>query len=125
MSKYESRLDRILNLSASIRFVAVAGMDGDIMAYKVRPGIVPYLNIEETKDTIRHAVAAWKSRMKHYGKIGVGVYTLAVYEKIRRVTIPLKSGNLMLVTFDNQGGQQQIVDHVLNEVLYHDYTMAE
>lgn len=125
MSEYDNKLDRILNLSTSIRFVAVASMEGGMLAYKTRPGITPYLNLDETKDTIKHAVAAWKSRMKHYNKIGAGLYTLAVYEKLRRVTIPLKSGNLMLVTFDNQGGQQQIVDHILNEVLYHDYTMVD
>lgn len=124
MSEYDNRLDRILDLSSSIRFVGVANMDGDLLAHKAKAGITLHLQLDETKETIKHAVAAWKSRMKHYNKIGQGLYTLAVYEKIRRVTIPLKSGNLMLVAFDNEGGQHQIIDHLLNEVLYHDYTAA-
>lgn len=125
MSEYDSRLERVLNLSTSIRFVAVANMEGNLITHKIKPGVIPYLDIEETKSTIKHSVIAWKSRMTHTDKIGAGLYTLAVYEKLRRVTVPLKSGNLLLVTFDNQGGQHQIIDHILNEVLYHDYTMIE
>ena len=124
MSDYEGRLDRILGIDASVRFVAVADMDGELLAHKAKAGLVPYLELEETKETIRHSVTAWRSRMKHYDKIGAGIYTLAVYEKVRRVTIPLKSGNLMLVSFGHQGGLKQIVDSILNEVLYHDYTKA-
>ena len=50
------------------------------------------------------------------------LYTLAVYEKLRRATIPLPSGNLLLVTIDNAGGQQQIMDKIINEVKIHDYS---
>jgi hypothetical protein len=60
--------------------------------------------------------------MKHYDKVGKGLYTLAVYEKLRRATIPLPDGNILLVTIDNAGGQKQILDQVLNEVIYHDPT---
>jgi hypothetical protein len=48
------------------------------------------------------------------------LYTLAVYEKLRRATIPLPSGNLLLVTIDNAGGQQQIMEKILNEVKIRD-----
>ncbi|MXX20679.1 MAG: hypothetical protein F4Y82_01075 [Cenarchaeum sp. SB0665_bin_23] len=124
MSNYEDRLDRVLGLDDSIRFVAVADMEGNLIAHKAKPGLATYLDISDTKMTLKHSVAAWKSRMNHYDKIGAGLYTLAVYEKLRRVTVPLKSGNLLLATFGNEGGQQQIIDKVLNEVLYHDYTKS-
>ena len=54
--------------------------------------------------------------------MGIGVYTLAVYEKLRRATIPLPSGNLLLVTIDNAGGQQRIMDKIINEVKIHDHS---
>ena len=57
---------------------------------------------------------------KNTDKIGEGLYTLAVYEKLRRATIPLPSGNLLLVTIDNAGGQQQIMEKILNEVKIRD-----
>jgi hypothetical protein len=124
MNSYDDRLDRVLGLDSNIRFVAVADMKGDLIAHKARPGLAIHLGLADTKKTLKHSVTAWKSRMDHYDKIGAGIYTLAVYEKVRRITVPLKSGNILLVTFGNDGGQQQIIDKVLNEVLYHDYTKA-
>ena len=121
---YSDKLQRILNIDENIRFAIVSDMEGNPIISKSKDGMNRYLSPEETQETLQHAAAAWKSRMKHYDKIGNGIYTLAVYEKLRRVTVPLKSGNLLLVTIDNQGGQQQIVDKILNEVLYHDYTKA-
>ena len=87
---------------------------------RIRKGITPYLTPDETKETLKHSVNAWKARMKHYDKIGKGLYTLAVYEKLRRVTVPLKDGHLLLVTIDKKGGKQ-IIDRVLNQI-YGDYT---
>lgn len=122
MDDYEDRLDRILSLDDNIRFVAVGDMEGNLVAHKAKPGLTTYLEISDTRKTLKHSVTAWRSRMDHYDKIGSGLYTLAVYEKVRRVTVPLKSGNILLTTFGNEGGQQQIIDKILNEVLYHDYT---
>ena len=121
---YQDRLDRILDLDENIRFVAVSDMDGNEIISKAREGLPLFLTKEETQDTLKHAAAAWKSRTKHYNKIGRGIYTMAVYENLRRITVPLKSGNLLLVTVDNRGGRHQIVDRILNEVLYHDYTVG-
>ncbi|NIM26250.1 MAG: hypothetical protein GTN97_04415 [Nitrosopumilaceae archaeon] len=118
------KLDRILSIDENIRFAAICDMDGNQIASKSREGTNLLLSTEETQDTLKHAALAWKSRMKHYDKIGKGLYTLAVYEKLRRVTIPTPEGNILLVTIDNSGGQKQILDQVLNEVLYHDYTKA-
>ena len=45
---------------------------------------------------------------------------MSFYENLRRSTIPLPSGNLLLVTIDNAGGQQQIMEKIINEVKIHD-----
>jgi len=118
--EYESFLNRIFNLDKNIRFVAVANKSGDILAKATKSDTNLFLSPDETQETIHHAITAWKSREKHYPKIGDGLYTLAVYEKLRRATIPLPSGNLLLVTIDNAGGQQQIMEKIINEVKIHD-----
>ncbi len=119
---YNGLMQRLFSLDENIRFAAVANMNGEILTTHSRPNTEMYLSSSDTTDTIQHAINAWKSRQKHYDKIGEGLYTLAVYEKLRRATIPLPSGNLLLVTIDNSGGQQQIMDKILNEVRVHDYT---
>ena len=117
---YENLVNRLFNLDANIRFAAIANKSGEILAKGSKPDTALFLSPEETQETLHHAITAWKSREKHYSKIGEGLYTLAVYEKLRRATIPLPSGNLLLVTIDNAGGQQQIMEKIINEVKIHD-----
>ncbi len=121
---YADLLQRLMKLDENIRFAAVTNMDGKILSSDSKPNSELYLSPEDTEETIQHAVSAWKSRKKYYDKIGKGLYTLAVYQKLRRATIPLPSGNMLLVTIDNSGGQKQIMDKILNEVNVHDYTLA-
>ena len=121
-SNNEKQLERIMDIDENIRFAAISDMEGNALATKSREGANLYLSPEDTKETLHHAASAWKSRMKHYDKVGEGLYTLAVYEKLRRATIPLPDGNILLVTIDNAGGAKQILDQVLNEVRYHDPT---
>ena len=121
----QNLVDKILALDENIRFAAIADLDGNMILSKSREGTNLYLSPESTKDTLRHAATAWKSRMKHVDEIGRGLYTIAVYEKLRRVTMPLSDDRILLVTIDNAGGQKQILDAILNEVVYKDYTYSE
>jgi len=116
----EKFIDRIMELDENIRFATIFDFDGNQKVTRTRKGISPYLTPDETKDTLKTSTNAWKSRMKHSDKIGKGLYILAVYEKLRRVTVPLKDNHLLLVTIDNKGGKD-IIDRILNQ-LYGDYT---
>jgi len=111
-----------LALDENIRFAAIADLDGNMILSKSQEGTNLYLSPESTKDTLHHAATAWRSRMKHVDEIGRGLYTIAVYEKLRRVTMPLADDRILLVTIDNAGGQKQILDELLNLVVYKDYT---
>ncbi|HUT05209.1 MAG TPA: DUF6659 family protein [Nitrosopumilaceae archaeon] len=119
-----AQMDKILGIDDNIRFVAISDLDGNMIASKRREGANLFLSPESTKDTLRHAASAWKSRMKHVDEIGRGLYTIAVYEKLRRVTMPLSDDRILLVTIDNAGGQKQILDALLNEVIYKDPTFS-
>ena len=119
-----AQMDKILGIDDNIRFVAISDLDGNMIASKRREGANLFLSPESTKDTLRHAASAWKSRMKHVDEIGRGLYTIAVYEKLRRVTMPLSNDRILLVTIDNAGGQKQILDALLNEVIYKDPTFS-
>jgi len=117
----QNLVDKILALDENIRFAAIADLDGNMIISKSQEGTNLYLSPESTKDTLHHAATAWKSRMKHVNEIGRGLYTIAVYEKLRRVTMPLGDDRILLVTIDNAGGQKQILDELLNLVVYKDY----
>ena len=118
------QLERILAIDPHIRYAAISDLDGNLIASIKRPNVELFLSPDSTKDTLRHAAMAWKSRMKHEHEIGKGLYTLAVYEKLRRITMPLPNNRILLVTIDNAGGQKQILDSLLNEVFYKDPTFS-
>jgi len=82
-----------------------------------REGVETFLSTEETKASLKDAANAWiHSRTPHYKKIGKGLYTLSVYEKLNRATVPLEDGFLLLATMDTESDQTQVMDGILKQV---------
>jgi len=113
--KCETLVDKILESSHHIRFAAIFDMSGNIKASKERPGVTRMLSQEETGKWASMAVNAWKNREKLYPMIGEGQYVLAVYTNLKRITMPVGKNHLIYVTFDNDGGQEDVIRAVLNQ----------
>lgn len=113
--KCEELVDSILGASHFIRFAAVFDMSGNIKASKERQGISKMLSLDKTKEWASMAVNAWKNREQLYPMIGEGQYVLAVYKNLKRITMPVGKNHLVYVTFDNDGGQEDIIKAVLNQ----------
>jgi len=115
----------------NIRHSIVSDNEGNILATSHREGIANYLSPEETASSLKRAAVAWKGRNELSSKIGKGLYAVAAFEKITRMTFPLGKENLMFVSLSSdqtrtdlhEGGQKQIVEHVLN-ILSGDPTLA-
>jgi hypothetical protein len=108
-------VDKIIDSNDHIRFAAIFDMNGNIVVSKERQGISRMLSQEDTKKWAHTAVNAWKSRSELYPKIGEGKYVLAVYQKLKRITMPVDKNHLLYVTFDADGGQEDIIQTVLNQ----------
>ena len=108
-------VDKILDSNEKIRFAAVFDINANVLASKEREGISRMLNDEDTKKWAHTAVNSWKNREELYPKIGEGKYVLAVYEKLKRITMPVDKNHLIYVTFDADGGQEDIIQDVLNQ----------
>lgn len=119
--EFEHFLDRVMDLDDNIRHARVCDMDGNVICSRQRKGVVNLLTEDETRESLKYSVSSWKVRAQLAHKIGKGRYVLAVYEKLRRVTMPLGENHLLLVSFDNKGGQMDIVEKLENE-LRGDYT---
>ena len=119
---FEQLLQRIMDSDVNIRHSIVADAKGNIITVNHRTGVTKYLSEEETAASLKRAASAWKARKQLSPKIGKGVYALAEFEKITRITFPLGKSNLLFVSMGSEktrrdlheGGQQQIVEHVLN-----------
>jgi len=104
----------------NIRFATVCNMVGDIEVTGQSEGIEKFLTPEETKENLENAAKIWLHAGKTISKkIGKGRYTLTAYDKLKRVTVPLEDGFLLLATMDNTGEQNQVVDGILNVVHEH------
>ena len=127
----ENLLNRIMDSDINIRHSIVTDTDGNMIATSHRDGVVNYLSQEETEASLKRAATAWKARKELQPKIGNGLYAVAAFEKITRITFPVEQDYLLFVSMGSdtvrmdlhEGGQKQIVEHVLN-ILSRDPTRA-
>lgn len=101
MEKYEKLLNMLMDFNDSIRFAAVCDKDGEILWQSQRNGIKNIISLEDTKKTLKRALNAWQERSIITDKVGRGLYVIAAYEKIKRITIPLENNNLLFISVDN------------------------
>lgn len=128
---FEKLLERIMNSDPNIRHSMISDIEGKIIAVNHREGITNFLSPEETAASLKRAAVAWKGRKQLSPKIGKGLYAAAAFEKITRLTFPLGDDHLIFVSMGSdavrmdlhEGGQKQIVEHVLN-ILSGDPTKA-
>ena len=119
---FEQLLQIIMDSDVNIRHSVITDVEGNIITVNHRLGVVNYLTEEETAASLKRAASAWKARKQLSPKIGKGLYAVAAFEKITRITFPLGDNNLIFVSMGSdttrmdlhEGGQKQIIQHVLN-----------
>ena len=119
---FEQLLQRVMDSDVNIRHSIVADIDGNIIKVNHRDGVIKYLSKEETAASLKRAAIAWKARKQLKPKIGEGMYALAAFEKLTRISFPLGENNLLFVSMGSdkvrhhlhEGGQRDIIEHVLN-----------
>lgn len=88
--------------SKDVRFAAVSDMDGKILWNSTRIDVKHILTLEETNETLKRAIASWKSRFNITSKVGREMYTITAFDKIKRLTIPLDKDYMLFITLDNE-----------------------
>ena len=91
----------LMDFNGSIRFAAICDKNGAILWHSKRNGVKNIIPLEDTKSTLKRAINAWQERTKIADKVGRGMYVIAAYEKIKRITIPLNNSHLLFVSLDN------------------------
>ena len=101
MDKYEKLLDMIMDFDETVRFAAVTDENGNILWNSQRTGLKNIVPVNETKQTILRALHAGKENADVKKFIGSGLYSIASYEKIKRITVPLDNGKLLFCSVNN------------------------
>jgi hypothetical protein len=121
---YDILCKQILNLDPKVRFAGICDDSGEIKYGGQREGIKNLLSPEETKRSNLQALARWGLRNSLASRIGKGIYAMAEYDKIKRITLPLESDHLLLVTTEVQADHRTIINNVLKLIQHSsdDYT---
>ncbi len=104
----------VMKIDPEIRFSTICDMNAKVTHSRHRHDVKNLLTLEESKRSLEEAVNTWKLRNKLEPKIGKGKYVLAVYEKIKRITMPLDDNHLLYVTTDINADHTKIIDGILN-----------
>lgn len=120
-AELENICTKILNLDSKIRFVEIVYKDK--IASKTRPDLEKFLNPSETSESIDDSLARWATRTKLAPKLGEPLYAFAEYGKVKRLTIPLGNGGLILVSMDPRSFHEIIIKEILGIRAMLDFTI--
>lgn len=113
---YSKLCKDIFDSHPKVRFAGVCDDSGEIKYGGQRDGIQNILSPEETRKSNLQALARWGLRNSLSPKTGRGKYAMAEYEKIKRITVPLGSDHLLLVTTEVDANHNQIIQNILKMV---------
>jgi len=104
---------KILNLDSSVRFVGILCKCGRLKAYLRKKGMVPHLNVQETK--LLHHEAMLKAKMNHVfdKKLGKTKWSIESRDSVKWITINLSRGLLLLST-ESSSNHDRIVQEILS-----------
>jgi hypothetical protein len=88
-----SLCNRILESDNAIRFVGIPNKMGKqiVSSYIAGLGLVPLLTPWEIENLAIKSVLRMNTRKDFESKLGKPIYTLTIYQKIKRVTITLEN----------------------------------
>ena len=111
---YDKLCKDILNLDPKVRYAGVCDETGTTKHGGQREGVKNLLTSEETKKSNMQALARWGLRNALVPKIGKGKYSMAEYEKLKRITFPLEESELLLVTTEVDADHKKIINNILD-----------
>ena len=111
---YDKLCKDILNLDPKVRYAGVCDETGTTKHGGQREGVKNLLTSEETKKSNMQALARWGLRNTLVPKIGKGKYSMAEYEKLKRITFPLEESELLLVTTEVDANHKKIINNILD-----------
>jgi hypothetical protein len=102
-----------MKIDPTVRFATIFDMNGKILYSAHRDGVTNLLSAEENQKSLDQAVSAWKNRNEFATKIGKGKYVLAVYEKIKRITMSLDDEHLLYITMETNADHNKIIEKAM------------
>jgi hypothetical protein len=116
---YDELYELILSLDPKVRFVAILNLQGKLVHKGHRREIQSYLNSLDQMTSVQHALESWHLRSQYVEQIGLTKYAMAIYEKIRRYTVPIGQTHLLYITTEPDISHEMFMQDVLKLVETH------
>ena len=102
---------RIVELDDKIRFAGIPNKFGKQIVVEYRKGLEPLLTDSESELYAIETVIRMNTRKDFESKLGKPIYSFTLYEKLKRVTIPLDSMDypILMVSFDIDADHEAII----------------
>lgn len=121
---FENLSKEILKISSSLRWIAIADSEGNLLNISKRDGLDPLMTREENQEYALNAITRHKSRLKFQDKLGKLVYSSGKYEKLIRIVTPINNKYYVLLTIDGEEPQtdsimtEQIIPKIKNNIRF-------
>lgn len=111
MSYLDRACQSFIDLDSTIRFAAIATIDGELIITKYRKNLDPLLKKQETARSVIHSASRVRERRLIEDKVGRAIFSIAYYEKVKRMAMPLgkKGAHVLIVSFDIEADHESII----------------
>lgn len=110
---YKDILENILKIDDKIRFATITDLNGNISSSGHHQSKQNLLTFNESQQLLQLAIKSWKSRNLYQHKIGSGEYAMAVYEKLKRISVRLDNGRIAYLTAERDADHDKIISEIL------------
>ncbi len=100
---------QILALDSTIRFAGIGSSAGKIVMMEYRKGLAPFISKQELELSVMQSAIRMSARKLLEPKIGKTIYACALYEKVKRATIPIISNYILMTSFDLDANHDSII----------------
>ena len=108
----ENAVKKVLGLSPSVRVATICDMHGKLVFTGRRKTVKNLLSHAESKNSLRISARNMAARRKLSRKLGKCKYTLAEYDKVKRLVVHAGRNHIMFVTCSPSYDHNKIVRKV-------------
>ena len=111
MDLHDCICDRVQKVDRSIRYVGLANKMGTRIEDHYRNRLEPLLKENDLALSALESVLRMNLRCNMQHKLGKPLYSFTLYEKVKRVTIPLFDSNyqILMISFDIDGENECVI----------------
>ena len=109
---WKSLCSKIISVHESIRFAGVSNEAGQLIHYKHKKGLSSLMSKKEAEWSAFLSAVRGQTRTMFEHKLGKLVYSVATYEKVKRTTIYLNDGYLLLISFESEQSENTILNKI-------------